>query len=476
MILLKQILTEALDWKQCAGWNSTGESHWDGTDGRPKIVIDKTTDSFKLTYTGKLSGFYISSAKRGAKDSIHQAFNVMACECNDFLNSNPGIKPDIDNIKTLCTYNVTTNYTLQIIIPFINVGYGKWQINRRGSWGGTPDTSTLPVASNYYEFYPTDKKYVTNVTEIPNDSVFGKITEYFVTYNTDTTSAIQHQNTDKSKPNKDKQNNNSSANNTDDAELDTDILFGSEAEEIPGTEKDIITFKKLKEAGFKSWYIDLETGNEISQGDINSSDQFNTKNRIIAHGPDRNILKQQILDLAKQKFKSNYPKIQLFWRQNKKSQKGKFTVVCLLSIFSKQLKQIQIKRTKILPTVAGNTWADYQANGWKQFSWDTNKLLPDTKIIASINKDLLIDLRTDSTRTASRRLANISMESDLSTLYYDRLDDNDWSQREIRKAGGHLVYKRESEKLAPVYWIIFEDDPKYAERQQKFKLNDSGKS
>lgn len=476
MILLKQILTEALNWNQCAGWNKTGESHWDGTDGKPKIVINKTTAAFNLTYTGKLSGFYISSAKSGAKDSVHQAFNVMACECNDFLNSNAGLKPDIDNIKTSCTYDPKTNYTLQITIPFVNVGYGKWQINRRGSWGGTPDISTLPVASNYYEFYPTDKKYVTNVTKIPNDSVFGNITEYFVTYNMDTPSAIQHQNTNKSKPNKDKPNDNSAENNNDAAELDTDILFGSEAEEIPGTENNVITFKKLKQAGFKSWYIDLETGNEISEGDINDSDQFSTKNRIIAHGLDRNILKQQILELAKQKFKSNYPKIQLFWRQNKKSQKGKFTVVCLLSIFAKQLKQINIKRTKILPTVAGNTWADYQANGWKQFSWDTNKLLPDTKIIASINKDLLIDLRTDSTRTASRRLANISMESDLSTLYYDRLDDNDWSQREIRRAGGHLVYKRESENLAPVYWIIFKDNPKYAERQQKFKLNDPGKS
>lgn len=472
MILLKQILTEALNWNQCAGWNKTGESHWDGTDGKPKIVINKTTAAFNLTYTGKLSGFYISSAKSGAKDSVHQAFNVMACECNDFLNSNAGLKPDIDNIKTSCTYDPKTNYTLQITIPFVNVGYGKWQINRRGSWGGTPDISTLPVASNYYEFYPTDKKYVTNVTKIPNDSVFGNITEYFVTYNMDTPSAIQHQNTNKSKPNKD---NDKDKDNNDASEVDIETLFTDE--ELPGTEKSVITFAKLKSANFQPWFLDLETGKDLETGSIEDQAKFSTKNRIIATGPNKESLKQQILPKAKDKFNQAYPKIQLFWRENANSKrKGKFTVICLLGNQSKQLKSITITKQKILPIINGNTWADYQANGWKQFSWDTNKLLPDTKIIASINKDLLIDLTTDSTRKASRRLANISMESDLSTLYYDRLDDNDWSQGEIRRAGGHLVYKRESEKLAPVYWIIFEDNPKYAKRQQKFKLNNPGKS
>ena len=454
MIQLKQLLTEALNWNQCKGWNKTGESHWNGTDGKPKIVIDKTTAAFNLTYTGKLSGFYISSATRGAKDSVHQAFNVMACECNDFLNSNAGLKPDIDNIKTSCTYDPKTNYTLQIIIPFVNVGYGKWQINRRGSWGGTPDISTLPVASNYYEFYPTDKKYVTNVTKIPNDSVFGNITEYFVTYNMDTTSAIAHQNTNKSKPTKDKD---KDKDNNDASEVDTETLFTDE--ELPGTEKSAITFAKLKSAKFQPWFLDLETGKDLGTGVIEDQAKFSTKNRIIATGSNKESLKQQILVKAKENFKTDYPRVQLFWRENANSkEKGKFTVICLLDFQRRQLKPITIAKQKILPIIDGNTWADYQAKGWQQFSWDSNKIAPSTIITTLSDTDLYmtVDLQSDK-----------NIDYNLSTEYYTALDKKHWTERDVKKAGGHLIWRKTKNKSE--LWVVFEDLPEYKKRFDRLK-------
>lgn len=437
MIRLKQLLTEALEWKQCKGWNSTGESYWDGTNDRPKIVINKSTTEFKLTYTGKLAGFYISSANRGAKDSVHQAFNVMACECNNFLNSNPGIKPNIDNIKTSCTYDSNTKYTLQIIIPFVKVGYGKWQINRRGSWGGTPDISTLPVASDYYEFYPVDKKYVTNITKIPGSEGFGNITEYFVTYNLDTPSAITHKNTNKSTTTNDK----NKDKNKDNKQTDDNK---SNKEPKKQGNRMITTYSALKDSGFIAYDLDVKEDDLFYKDSMIRSEAKSTeeeaKKDLLTRAAAKNI---DVTDKTKGR---------LF-----KKALANNIVVLWMEYSIKDLETAIITRPKPkpdpepeIPQFEQTTWENYVNEGWYQFNYDTNKIDPSTVV--------------KPTKIYVSTTPGMPADYDISVAYYNKLKEKKWSEREIRKAGGHLI-GRNQDGIREML-VVFEQLENYIPKQQ----------
>jgi|LauGreDrversion4_2_1035121.scaffolds.fasta_scaffold15526_1 hypothetical protein len=172
MIRLKTMLLEqkaaGSQWHSCKAWKAKGTSYWNGDQGRPKITIEVNDSGFLLKYVGAASGFAISHANDGTGDTLHQAFNVVMCECNPYLIKG-GLKPDIENISTNDT-RVDGKHKMNIWIPFIKAD-GTWQVNRRGGMGWDPGS----------------KAVIKAVGDVPNlqgpvKVVTGSITEYFVTY------------------------------------------------------------------------------------------------------------------------------------------------------------------------------------------------------------------------------------------------------------------------------------------------------
>jgi len=134
-------------WKSCAHWAET-KANWDGgktADGRvrPKIDIEKSNAAFRLAYTGPASGWAISHADRGSGDTLHQIFNVLICECNPWLKDQP-LRPDIANVAITSRVNKGT-YDVTITIPMLAEADDakRWQIDRRGSMGGTPGPNII---------------------------------------------------------------------------------------------------------------------------------------------------------------------------------------------------------------------------------------------------------------------------------------------------------------------------------------------
>lgn len=163
-------------YRSCNNWKSSGgTSYWNGQDGRPLISIEVNDSGFRLNYNGKGSGYSISHAKGGKGDSLHQAFNVILCECNPYLMKG-GLKPDIDNINTNCTLTKGI-YDMNIWIPFMKIDSADiYQVNRRGGWGHTGGLSDLPSKTSVSNYHGP----VTVVTN--TGGIASKITEYFITY------------------------------------------------------------------------------------------------------------------------------------------------------------------------------------------------------------------------------------------------------------------------------------------------------
>lgn len=171
MIQLKQLISEQLPGgAPCNMWSRTGTSHWNGEGGRPKITIDASDSRLILKYVGAGAGHVISTVST-AGDSLHQAWNVVSCETNNYIKKG-GLKPVIANISATCTKNKNV-YDLTIEIPFVSADAGLvYQINRRGGWGHKGNTATLPKKG------PNFEGPVTHVTKTGG----GDITEHWVIY------------------------------------------------------------------------------------------------------------------------------------------------------------------------------------------------------------------------------------------------------------------------------------------------------
>jgi peptidoglycan hydrolase-like protein with peptidoglycan-binding domain len=159
------------DWNSCKAWrNKGGLSKWGNL-----ISISKGDSEFNVKYVGPSSGLSIAHAKGGG-DTIHQLYNVLICEINPFL-SKGGLKPDIENIRTLTGKN-GKNSELSISVPLVKDS-GVYQLDRRGGWGHDPGSGKMSQKCNQIEnkgkfcFGP-----IKNITQGP----FGKITEYFITH------------------------------------------------------------------------------------------------------------------------------------------------------------------------------------------------------------------------------------------------------------------------------------------------------
>ena len=167
--LLLEQLAHGSQWHACKAWKSKGgTSYWNGAEGRPQITVAVNDAGFQLKYVGAASGHAISHGKDGTGDSLHQAFNVVMCECNPYLLKS-GLKPDIENITTNDAA-AAGQHTMNIWIPFVDAE-GIWQINRRGGMGWDPGQQAVLTAIGKVANLEGPKKVVT-----------GSITEYFVTY------------------------------------------------------------------------------------------------------------------------------------------------------------------------------------------------------------------------------------------------------------------------------------------------------
>ena len=171
MIQLKQLISEQLPGgAPCNMWSRTGTSHWNGEGGRPKITIDASDSRLILKYVGAGAGHVISTVST-AGDSLHQAWNVVSCETNNYIKKG-GLKPVIANISAICTKD-NNGYDLTIEIPFESVDASLvYQINRRGGWNHGGNTATLPKSG------PNFEGPVTHVTNFSGQY----IKEHWVTY------------------------------------------------------------------------------------------------------------------------------------------------------------------------------------------------------------------------------------------------------------------------------------------------------
>jgi hypothetical protein len=167
--LLLEQLAHGSQWHACKAWKSRGgTSYWNGDDGRPRITITVNNAGFHLKYVGAASGYAISHGNDSTGDSLHQAFNVVMCECNPYL-LRGGVKPDIENITA--NHNTrAAKHTMNIWIPFV-VADGVWQINRRGGMGHDPGPQSVLATIGK-----------VNNLEGPVTVKVASITEYFVTY------------------------------------------------------------------------------------------------------------------------------------------------------------------------------------------------------------------------------------------------------------------------------------------------------
>jgi len=146
------------------------EAFWNGSskiNGKtvPKITINKTANSFNITYEGAPSGFLLKHGKGGKDDTIHQLLNVLTSEINPYLKENSS-KPDIKAIKM-----DMSGKKLSISVPLLKLNDDNthYTLDRRGGLGHAGDYSDL-------EKYRSKKGY----EEVVHKS--GNLTEKFVTF------------------------------------------------------------------------------------------------------------------------------------------------------------------------------------------------------------------------------------------------------------------------------------------------------
>jgi hypothetical protein len=184
MIRLKQLILELTNkpWDSCVNWDSNKENlikpiilSPEFMPG-PAIAIETNSANFTATYQGPASGVHVAHAKGLNGDTLHQLFNVVACELNTYL-ADKKLKPDLPGITTECTKSETVKgvYTLIIHVP-LTESKTAWQINHRGGWGHDPGkNAVIKAAPSWLD--PED--VYTETTIIPSG---GKITTHFATY------------------------------------------------------------------------------------------------------------------------------------------------------------------------------------------------------------------------------------------------------------------------------------------------------
>jgi hypothetical protein len=159
------------EWKSCKAWRSKG-----GLGSFSENVhVDKSSNQFKITYTGPSSGLSLAHAANG-KDTIHQLYNILICELNPLLYEG-NLKPNIDNIKTEGG-KTGKKSTLTITVP-LEHSEDTYQLDRRGGWGHDPGSSKM--ANKCSEIKSKGGKCFGPVKNVVQ-ARFGKITEYFITY------------------------------------------------------------------------------------------------------------------------------------------------------------------------------------------------------------------------------------------------------------------------------------------------------
>lgn len=158
-------------WSSCKMWKGKG-----GLSGNSdKVSVSSSNQAFSITYNGPASGLAIAHGGNG-KDTIHQLYNILICEMNPFL-AQGGMKPDIDNI-TFDTGSDGKNSKLTIKIPLTPTNK-IYQIDRRGGWGHDPGSMKM---KNKCKNIVKDGKDCYGPVKTVAKGPFGKITEYFITY------------------------------------------------------------------------------------------------------------------------------------------------------------------------------------------------------------------------------------------------------------------------------------------------------
>ena len=146
-------------WGDCGG-----ESYFNGTNGRPKIVISRTNSYFSISYDGPSTGYLIKHGKCGTGDSIHQLCNVLTYEINKYLKGKK-LKPNIGEIEF---EKDGDEFTIGVPLEPSKNGY---KLERRGGWGHDPGPSTVKGEYGNRTGFEGPVKYSSD-----------GITEYFVTF------------------------------------------------------------------------------------------------------------------------------------------------------------------------------------------------------------------------------------------------------------------------------------------------------
>lgn len=158
-------------WRSCKAWyGSGGLSKWGD-----KVKINKSSTGFMITYEGPSSGLSIAHAMKGG-DTVHQVYNILICEINPFL-AQGGIKPDIQGIK-IDGGGSGKNAKLSIFVP-LTKAEGVYQLDRRGGWGHDPGPNKM--SNSCRQKNKSGKECIGPITKIVQ-APFGKITEYFITF------------------------------------------------------------------------------------------------------------------------------------------------------------------------------------------------------------------------------------------------------------------------------------------------------
>jgi len=150
-------------WGDCGG-----SSYFNGTNGRPKITVDKSDTYFSVSYDGPSTGYLIKHGKCGSGDSIHQLCNVLTYEINKYLKGKK-LKPDIDLIDFEKSGNEFT-----IGVP-LESSEKSWKLERRGRWNGG-EAGKQEVIDAY------EDKAGYNEKVMPVRYSSGGVIEYFVTF------------------------------------------------------------------------------------------------------------------------------------------------------------------------------------------------------------------------------------------------------------------------------------------------------
>jgi hypothetical protein len=146
-------------WEDCGG-----SSHFNGTNGRPKIVVSKSKTYFSISYDGPKSGYLIKHAKCGSGDSLHQLCNVLTYEINKYLKGKK-LKPNIKNIEF---ERDGGEFTIGVPLTSSEKSY---KLERRGGMGHDPGSSTVKGVYGDRSGFEGPVKHSS-----------GGITEYFVTF------------------------------------------------------------------------------------------------------------------------------------------------------------------------------------------------------------------------------------------------------------------------------------------------------